>query len=93
MPAGLLINIEVERLRSIFKCNNYPVNIIDQCIKKFLEKLYFPKQIIPTGHKKELLIVPPFLGKFSMNLIKLLYRSVSETLAQCNIKVIFQSKN
>ena len=28
-------HIEVELLRSIFKCKNYPVNIIDQCIKKF----------------------------------------------------------
>ena len=34
--------IEVEHLRSIFKCNNYPVNIIDQCTKKRLDKLYVP---------------------------------------------------
>ena len=26
-------HLEVEHLRSIFKCNSYPVNIIDQCIK------------------------------------------------------------
>ena len=32
-------HIEVEHLRSIFKCNNYPMNIIDQYIKKFLDKL------------------------------------------------------
>ena len=32
-------DIEVEHLRIIFKCNNYPVNIIDPCIKKFLGKL------------------------------------------------------
>ena len=32
--------IEVELLRSIFKCNNYHINIIDQCIKKFFEKFY-----------------------------------------------------
>ena len=29
--------IEIEHLRSIFKCNNYPVNITDQCIKKVLD--------------------------------------------------------
>ena len=34
---------EIEYLRYIFKCNNYPVNIIDQYIKKFLNKLYVPK--------------------------------------------------
>ena len=48
-------HIEVELLRSIFKCNNYPVNIIDQCIKKFFDKLYVPKQIVPTVPKKEII--------------------------------------
>ena len=87
------IHIEVELLRSIFKCNNYPVNIIDQCIKKFLDKLYVPKQIVPTVPKKELLVVLPYVGTFSLNLRKRLHKSVSKSLPQCNIKVIFQSKN
>ena len=86
-------HIEVELLRSIFKCNNYPVNIIDQCIKKFFDKFYVPKQIVPTVPKKELLVVLPYLGTFSLNLRKRLYKSVSKSLPQCNIKVIFQSKN
>ena len=56
-------HVEVEHLRGIFKCNNYSINIIDQCIKKFLNKLYIPKQIVPTVPKRELLVVLPFLGK------------------------------
>ena len=86
-------HIDVELLRSIFKCNNYSVNNIDQCIKKFFDKLYVPKQIVPTVPKKELLVVLPYLGTFSLNLRKRLYKSVSKSLPQCNIKVIFQSKN
>ena len=86
-------HIELEHLRSIFKCNNYPVNIIDQCIKKFLDKLYIPKQILLTVTTKELLVALPFLGMFSLNLRKRLYKAVSKSLPQCNIKVIFQSKN
>ena len=86
-------HIEVELLRSIFKCNSYPVNIIDQCIKKFLDKLYAPKQIVPTVSKKELLVVLPYLGTFSLNLRKRLHKSVSKSLPQYNLKVIFQSKN
>ena len=35
-------HIEVEYLRSIFKCSNYPVNIIDQCIKKIHEQIVCP---------------------------------------------------
>ena len=78
-------HVEVELLRSIFKWNNYPVNIIDQCIKKFLEILYVPKQIGPTVPKKQLLVT------FSLNLRKHLYKSISKSLLQC--KVIFYSKN
>ena len=86
-------HIEVELQRSIFKRNNYPVNIIDQCIRKFFDRLYVPKQIVPTVPKKELLAVLSYLGKFSLNLRKCLYKLVSKSLPQCNIKVIFQSKN
>ena len=86
-------HIEVELLRIIFKCNNYPVNIIDQCIKKFFDKFCVPKQIVPTAPKKELLVVLPYLGTFSLNLRKRFYNLVSKSLPKCNMKVIYQSKN
>ena len=86
-------HIKVELLRSIFKCNNYPVNIIHQCMKKFLEKLYVPKQIIPIVPKKKSLVALPYLGTCFLNLRKRLCKSVSKSLPQCNTKVIFQSKN
>ena len=40
-----------------------------------------------------MLIVLQFLGKFFMNLRKRLYKSIHKKIPQCNIKVIFQSKN
>ena len=55
-------------------------------------QIVVPKQIIPTEPKKELLIVLPYLGTFFLNLRKRLYKSVSKSLPQCKIKVIFQSK-
>ena len=61
--------------------------------QKVSVQIVVSKQIVPTVPKRELLIVLPFLGKFSMNLRTYLYKSVSKTLPQCNIKVIFQSKN
>ena len=70
--------IEIELLRSIFKSNNYPVNITDQCFKKFLDKLSVPKQIVPTVPKREVLVVLPYLGTFPLNLRKRLYKSVSK---------------
>ena len=67
-------------------------SIIDQCIKRFLDKLYVPKQIVPTVSKRELVVVLPLLGTFFLNLRKR-YKSFSKSLPQCNIEVIFQSKN
>ena len=40
-----------------------------------------------------MLVVLPYLGTFSSNSRKRLYKSVSNSLPQCSIKVIFQSKN
>ena len=86
-------HVEVEQLRQIFKCNNYPVALINQCVKTFLNKIYVPKRILITVPKKDVLIVLPFLGQFSLNLRSRLYNCFNKTLPQCNIKVIFQSKN
>ena len=59
----------------------------------FLDKSDVPEQTAPAVSKKELLTVFSFLGNYSMNLKARLYKSLSKTLVQCNIKVIFQSEN
>ena len=84
-------HIEVEHLRSIFKCNNYPVNIIDQCIKKFLNKLYVPKQIVLTIPKKEFVVVPPFLGTFSLNLRKVYIKRLASHYHNAILSKLFSS--
>ena len=40
---------------------------MDQVLKEFLERLYFPKHIASTIPKKELAMALPFLEKFSMS--------------------------
>ena len=55
--------------------------------------MYVPKQIVPTVPERVLLVVLPYLGTFPLNLRKRLYKWVSNSLLQCNIKYIFQSKN
>ena len=45
-------HLEVEQQLQIFKCNNYPVGLIDQCVKTFLNKIYVPKGILITVPKK-----------------------------------------
>ena len=87
------IHLEVKQLRQIFKCNNYLVALIDQCVKTFLNKIYVPKRILITVPKKDVLVVLPFLGQFSLNVRSRLYNCFNKTQPQCNIKVIFQSKD
>ena len=36
---------EIETLKSIFKHNNYPQNFVNQCIEKFLNKLFIKKDL------------------------------------------------
>ena len=86
-------HLEVEQLRQILKCNNYPVGLIDQCVKTFFNKIYVSKRILITVPKKVVLIVLPFLGQFSLNLRSRLYNCFNKTLPHCNTNVIFQSKN
>ena len=59
---------EVEKLRDIFKRKGYPSGLIEQCIRMFFHKLYVPKKVHLTIPNKELVIILPFLGKFSSNL-------------------------
>ena len=86
-------HLEVEQLQQIFKCNNYPVGLIDQCSKTFLNKIYVSKGILITVPKMDVLIVLPFLAQFSLNLRSRLYNCFNKTLPQCTIKVIFISKH
>ena len=87
-------HIEVEQVRGIFKCDNYPVDIIDKCIKRFLEKLYVPKQIVPTpaAPKKELSIVFPFLGKifiyeFESTFVQFYLEDITTTQYKCYFSI------
>ena len=82
-------HIEAEQLRSIFQRDNYPVNITGQCVKKFLDKLYVPKQIVLTLPKKELLIFITFLGKFSMSLKNKFVQIYQQDIATMQCKSYF----
>ena len=46
------INEEIVLLKDNFKKNEYPQFFIDQCIKKYLSKLFVPKRIVQTVDKK-----------------------------------------
>ena len=45
-------HLEVDQLRQIFKCNNYPVTLIDKYVKTFFNKIFVPKRTLTTVPKK-----------------------------------------
>ena len=59
---------EIITLKDIFKRNGYPLSFIDNCIKRFLDKVFIEKKIFLSAQKKELICVLPFLGKKSLQL-------------------------
>ena len=86
-----LFHLEVEKLREILKKNSYPVGVIEQSIKTFLNKLYVPKKVYLTAPKKELFIILPYLETMSSSLKRKLRNCFGNSLPQCNIKIIFKS--
>ena len=86
-------HLEVDQLRQIFKCNGYPVPLIDQCVQNLLNKIFVTKRTLITVPKKRYFNSSSFLGQISLNLRSRLYDCFRKTLPQCNIKVIFQYKN
>ena len=82
---------EIDKLKTIFEINGYPKSLVDFCIKKYLDKVFIKKEVVLKASKKELICVPPFLGKKSMQLRTRLVNSIESNLKFCKLKVIFQS--
>ena len=85
-------HLEIETLKSIFKHDNYPQNFVNQCIKKFLNKLFIRKYLNFMVPKRELTLVLPYLGKLSLDLRTRLRRIIERDLPYCKLKIIFRSK-
>ena len=83
---------EIETLKLIFKHNNYPQNNVNQCIKKFLNKLFIKKDLNFMVPKRELIFVLPYLGKLSLDLRTRCRRTIERDLPYCKLKKIFRSK-
>ena len=48
---------KIETVKPIFEHNNYPQNFVNQCIKKFLNKLFIKKDLNFMVPKRELTFV------------------------------------
>ena len=58
----------IDKLKSILYKNSYLHDLVDKCIKEFLDKILAPKPIVNTVPKKNLVIALSYLGKLSLQI-------------------------
>ena len=80
---------EIDKLKSILYKNSYPRNLIDKCIKEFLDRMLTPKAVVSTVPKKELIIALPYLSKLSLQICTRINRMIKNNLLYCNVQFAF----
>ena len=83
---------EIDNLKSILYKNSYPRDLIDKCIKEFLDKILTPKPVVSTVPKKQLIITLPYLGKLSRQIRTRINHIMKNKLPYCNVQFVFQTK-
>ena len=84
---------EIILLKDVFKKNEYPEFFIDKCLKKYLSKLFVPKRIAHTVHKKHVLLVLPFLGPLSFEIRSCSQMCLKNYISCCLLKVVYQPRS
>ena len=79
-------------MKPLLKRNSYPHNLVNHCIKMFLNKLFGQREINFTVPTRYLICVLPYLGKASLDLRKKLRRIIERNLPFCKLKIFFRSK-
>ena len=83
---------EIDKLKSILYKNSYARDLVDRCIKEFLDKILAPKSVVSTVPRKNLVIGLPYLGTFSLQISTRINRIMKNKLPYCNIRFVFQTK-
>ena len=70
--------MEVSHLKDILRKNKFPIKLVDNRIKTFLNKKFLHTPVALTVEKKELFIGLPYLGNLSFAIIIGLQRSIKK---------------
>ena len=85
--------MEVSHLKEILRKNVFPIELIDSCIKTFLNKKFLHTLVAMTVEKNELFIVLSYLRNLSLALRTRLQNSIKKKITYCKIMVIFKSSS
>ena len=64
--------------------SSYPRDFVDKRIKKSLDKALMQNDVVSTVPKKDLMIVLPYLGKFSLQIRTRINRVMKNKLPHCS---------
>ena len=79
-------------MESIFSKHCYPRDLIEKCIKGFLDKILALKTIVSTIPRKYLVIARPYLGKSSLEICIRINCIMKKKLSYCNVRFVFQTQ-
>ena len=85
-------HLEIDKLKSTLQNNSYPRDLVDKCIKEFLNKILPPKPVVRAVPKKNLVIALPYLSKLSLQIRTIINRIMKNKLPHCNIRFVFHTK-
>ena len=80
-------------LREIFQKNGYPDNFIDRYFKQFLNRIHILKEKVPTGERKPVRSVIPYLKTICLQTRIKLLKSIKRVLNCYKLKVSFKSQS
>ena len=86
-------HFEIENLNEILLSNGYSNTFIDECLFKFMNKLYVKKPVILTIPKKQLYLVLPLEGKMSALVKSRSAKLLHKRLPFCKVKIDFKTSN
>ena len=88
-----IIHEEIKKIKKILIKNKYPLNFIDCCVEKFLNKCFVkksPDKVETEDSKEDFVITLPFLGNESNIVKKKITRLFSELYPIAKIKIVFK---
>ena len=87
-----LFHIEVQKFKETFLRNGYPIELVNKCVKTFLDKVFITKPIIHTVSKKEYTITLPYLEPLSNKVHRRIKTLFQKVIPAGKLNIIFKTK-
>ena len=82
---------ELQNLKQVFSRSGYPISLIDNCIRTFLDKIFSPKPAVHSCSKKIPFFCIPYPGQHGLQKRTQLHRLLSSNYPHISIRFVFCS--